>query len=103
MKIRTEATFAAAHFVHTTETPCQRIHGHNWKVEVEIYSKIEKDGMVVDFTKIKKIINELDHKFLLPGQSVEFGTPIDEGYEGFIFVYEKDTKKNKVQKVIPRT
>lgn len=93
MKIRTEVTIAAAHFVQTTKTPCRRIHGHNWKVEVEIHSVIEKDGMVVDFTKIKKVINELDHRLLLPGKNIEFGTPEDKAFDGFVFVYEKGTKK----------
>lgn len=66
MKIRTEVTIAAAHFVHTTDTPCKRLHGHNWRIKVEIEGNTKDDGMVVDFIEIKKIINQLDHKFLIP-------------------------------------
>ena len=40
------------------------LHGHNWKVEVKIKTNELKDGMVVDFKKLKEIINKLDHKNL---------------------------------------
>lgn len=67
--IKTEATFAAAHFVQTTQSQCNNLHGHNWRVEVEINGIIKTDGMVVDFIDIKKLINQLDHKFLVPAKS----------------------------------
>jgi len=94
MKIRTEATIAAAHLVHTTDTPCKRIHGHNWKVEVIIRGVIKEDGMVMDFTDIKKIINELDHKFLFPN-TMSFIILDDKNskYRGLSEIYIKETKK----------
>lgn len=48
------------------ESPCQRLHGHNWKIT--IYCKAEtldQNGMVVDFKTIKeRIHNRLDHQNL---------------------------------------
>lgn len=48
------------------ESPCQRLHGHNWKIT--IYCKAETldhNGMVVDFKTIKeRIHNRLDHQNL---------------------------------------
>jgi len=48
------------------ESKCEELHGHNWIVK--IYCKSEKlnfDGMVTDFTVIKrKIEGALDHKNL---------------------------------------
>ncbi len=43
---------------------CETLHGHNWIIKVYCKSKeLNEDGMVVDFTLIKKIINDkLDHK-----------------------------------------
>ena len=42
------------------------LHGHNYSVEVEVKSDELKDGMVIDFRLVKKLINsiceELDHK-----------------------------------------
>lgn len=48
------------------ESKCSNIHGHNWIIN--IYCKAEtlnSNGMVVDFTHIKKQISDkLDHKYL---------------------------------------
>jgi len=73
LKIKTEATFDSAHFVQTTHSKCRRLHGHTWKVEVMIQGPVDKDGMVVDFLKIKSVIDELDHKILLPTMDYAMG------------------------------
>lgn len=54
------------------ESKCQNLHGHNWIVTVFCRSReLNEDGMVVDFTHIKKQIqDQLDHKMIndvLPG------------------------------------
>jgi len=65
--IHTERTIGFAHFVHTDPTSkCFRLHGHNWRIEVDIESEIHKDGMIVDFNVIKSIIDEMDHKVVVP-------------------------------------
>ena len=48
------------------ESKCQNLHGHNWIIEVECNSeKLNQNGMLVDFTHIKKAIHErLDHKYI---------------------------------------
>ena len=48
------------------ESKCQNLHGHNWIVTVYCKArKLNKDGMVVDFTEIKrKIHGRLDHQNL---------------------------------------
>lgn len=68
MKIRTQESFPASHFVQTApeDSPCRRLHGHTWKVIVEISGQIQPDGMVVDFRDIKILIKQLDHKTLIP-------------------------------------
>lgn len=45
---------------------CNNIHGHNWKITVKCRTRYLNDvGMVVDFTQIKKTVEEkLDHQFL---------------------------------------
>ena len=68
--IKTEAKFSAAHVVHTTDTKCSRLHGHTWKVEVIIDGTIQEDGMVVDFIKIKEIIDYYDHKTIMPEECI---------------------------------
>ena len=69
MKIGTTVEFDAAHFVQTTETKCQRLHGHRWVVEVEIEGEPDDTGMVEDFGEIKRSVGLLDHKVILPGES----------------------------------
>ena len=48
------------------ESKCQNLHGHNWHVTIYCKAKeLNKDGMVCDFTHIKKAIHEkLDHQYL---------------------------------------
>lgn len=58
---------SAAHRLNLSyQSKCQNLHGHNW--HVTIYCKAEElnqDGMVCDFTHIKKAIHEkLDHQYL---------------------------------------
>ena len=65
--IQKSMEISAAHRLNLSyESKCQNLHGHNW--HVTIYCKAEelnKDGMVCDFTHIKKAIHEkLDHQYL---------------------------------------
>lgn len=48
------------------ESPCARLHGHNWKLRVFCRAEsLNPDGMVMDFTHIKKAIHgKLDHQYL---------------------------------------
>ena len=53
---------------------CASLHGHNWIITVYCRSaRLNADGMVVDFTRIKEVVMEkLDHQNLnevLPVQS----------------------------------
>jgi len=44
------------------ESKCNILHGHNWIISVTCEAEELNDcGMVVDFTEIKKIVNQLDH------------------------------------------
>ncbi len=64
MKLRTEGTFDAAHHLVGYKGKCANVHGHTWKVIVWAEGaqfKIGKDGILWDFTKLKKLLNELDH------------------------------------------
>ena len=65
--IRTEETMSAAHIVHTDpNSPCFRIHGHNWKAIIEVTGKVHDDGMIIDFKEIKSLLRQYDHKMWLP-------------------------------------
>lgn len=48
------------------ESKCGNLHGHNWIVFIHCKSdKLNDDGMVVDFSHVKKqIMDRLDHAFI---------------------------------------
>lgn len=61
--------FAAAHLLRDYDGVCNRLHGHNWKVEVLVATtKLDSVGMGVDFKVIKdatrELIGKLDHRNL---------------------------------------
>ena len=61
--------FAAAHLLRNYEGVCNRLHGHNWKVEVMVTAtKLDEVGMGMDFKVIKdatrELIGKLDHRNL---------------------------------------
>jgi 6-pyruvoyltetrahydropterin/6-carboxytetrahydropterin synthase len=67
LKVVTE--FASAHTLRDYPGACSRMHGHNWKVELEVMAKaLDETGMGVDFKKMKAVANEvgdrLDHRYL---------------------------------------
>jgi 6-pyruvoyltetrahydropterin/6-carboxytetrahydropterin synthase len=53
------------------ESKCCNQHGHNWIITIYCQSaELDENGMVIDFTKVKKLIHDkLDHKCLndVPG------------------------------------
>lgn len=61
--------FSAAHFI-TYGGKCERLHGHNYGVLVEIEGTLNDDKLVFDFTVLKQLTREicqrLNHRFLLP-------------------------------------
>jgi len=67
-KLKIKTHFDAAHTLFNTESlvdkKCAELHGHRWKVEIIIETSNTKDGMVIDFSKIKDIIDKFDHKNL---------------------------------------
>ncbi len=67
LKIVTE--FASAHTLRGYPGACSRMHGHHWKLEVEVRATCLNDlGMAVDFKAIKQAAQEaaglLDHRYL---------------------------------------
>jgi 6-pyruvoyl tetrahydropterin synthase/QueD family protein len=71
-KVRVEGgslKFSSAHFI-TYSGKCERLHGHNYGVMVEIEGELNEDQIVFDFTVLKRLTREicqqLDHRFLLP-------------------------------------
>lgn len=74
--VTTECSFDAAHFLAGYNGKCRNIHGHRWKVQIEIASEeLKDDGMVVDFTNVKKDLKDmadyLDHCLIIEKGSLK--------------------------------
>lgn len=54
---------SAAHCLKPNyRSKCENLHGHNWIITVTVQSEtLDENGMVVDFTKIKDVVNQFDH------------------------------------------
>ena len=81
--LKSEASFDAAHFLKGYEGKCSNIHGHRWRVVVEIEGeKLSEEaqtrGMLVDFSDLKKAIKGLcdnfDHTFIYEEGSLKDAT-----------------------------
>ena len=72
--LKAEHSFDSAHFLANYVGKCGNIHGHRWKVEIEVQSETliesgQLEGMVVDFGDLKKHVKELvdfyDHALII--------------------------------------
>ena len=65
--------FSSGHFITYSGNQCERIHGHNYRTAVEVEDELDENHYVFDFIALKdltrSIIDELDHRMLLPTQS----------------------------------
>lgn len=66
-KLSTMVSISSAHFLKHYDGDCARLHGHNWKVKVDVAAQTLNDsGMAVDFKELKKItwqaIGKYDHQ-----------------------------------------
>ncbi len=62
--------FSAAHFITFAGNICERLHGHNYRVKVAVPGPLDANAYVIDFIllrdTLKGIVDELDHRMLLP-------------------------------------
>jgi len=67
--------FSAAHFLIFPDGSAERLHGHNYRVFVEVDAALTDCGLVIDFSQVKPIIremvDELDEHWLVPGEHIE--------------------------------
>ena len=89
-ELTAEGSFSAAHQLRHYRGECERLHGHNWKVEVSLRSeKLDSLGMVMDFKDLKKLMNEvlggLDHHYLNELPAFKEANPTTENIAEFLY------------------
>jgi 6-pyruvoyltetrahydropterin/6-carboxytetrahydropterin synthase len=69
MKIAKEFNWEMGHRLPEHFGKCKNIHGHSYKMMVELDGDLNENGMVMDYYDLKKIINpiveNLDHAFMV--------------------------------------
>ena len=67
--VSTEVEFAAAHALAGYAGPCEKLHGHNYRVRLIVTApELDGVGMVMDFAELKRVLKDitapLDHQNL---------------------------------------
>lgn len=82
IRVTKEFNFEIAHALWNYDGPCANLHGHSYRMFVTIIGQPinddtnPKNGMVIDFGDLKKIVNEeivhpLDHAVILNKKAAE--------------------------------
>jgi len=83
--------FSSGHFISYEGNKCERLHGHNYRVAVEMEGDLDDNYYVFDFIALKHrtkaITDELDHRMMLPTRNSHIA--IAEGPRG-IQVHYRD-------------
>ena len=99
--------FAAAHQLRNFRGKCEKLHGHNWRIDVFVEGeKLNDTGLLIDFKDLRdatdKILDELDHSFLNELPQFKDQNPSSENISAYIFTKlssELNVTNIKVSKV----
>ncbi len=68
--------FCASHFLTEDFGKCVRLHGHDYEVIVSVKGEIQRNGAVLDFSILKRVIRRvilpMEHKILVPAVIVPY-------------------------------
>ena len=107
IRITKEFKFEMAHALHGYDGLCANIHGHSYRLWVTVKGKVKeglghpKNGMVMDFVDLKKIVkpnivDKFDHALVLNANSPH----ADINLEAFDKVYHLDYQPTSENLVI---
>jgi 6-pyruvoyltetrahydropterin/6-carboxytetrahydropterin synthase len=95
--------FSGGHHLRDYPGTCERPHGHNWKVKVQVRAqKLDHLGMGIDFKVLKKhvgrVIDTLDHYNLNDHAAFQERNPSSEHIAMYIFEeLEKELQTDRYQ------
>lgn len=101
-----EKTISTAHQLRNYEGPCARIHGHNWKIRLEVQSAtVDEVGIAIDFAvldeKLWQVIGPFDHQMINSVPPFDNINPTAENLVKYIYdqLRNKLTEKVSLKKV----
>ena len=83
-------SFSAAHSLREIGGKCEKLHGHNFIIEVSVSSPtLNNEGLVIDFRTVKnwtdEVLKELDHSYLNDIPAFHDKNPSAENVAHYIF------------------
>ncbi|MBN1227034.1 MAG: 6-carboxytetrahydropterin synthase QueD [Deltaproteobacteria bacterium] len=96
--------FSAAHQLRNFRGSCEKLHGHNWKVEVTLKGeRLNEAELLMDFKEVKdatnRVLEELDHSFLNELPHFKDKNPSSENIAAYLFEKLADELNNDLIKV----
>jgi len=86
--------FSIAHFLIFPDGSKERLHGHNYRVAVDLEGALGAEGLVLDFKSVKELVRalcaELDEYWVVPGEHPEL--KIDARDDGHTEVMYRDCR-----------
>ena len=81
---------SASHQLHNYKGPCARLHGHNWKIRVDVVTeKVDVTGISIDFEDLDKllwqVVGRFDHNHFNSFAPFNEINPTAENISKFIF------------------
>lgn len=112
VRISKEFTFEMAHALVGYDGKCAGLHGHSYHLTVTVLGKIihassaPRDGMVMDFSQLKKIVNEevleqFDHAVVL-NEKDPLGIAMANGFTKLVRTPYQPTCENMVIHIAAR-
>ena len=82
--------FAAAHKLRNFRGECEKLHGHNWRIEVVLSGdRLNEAGLLIDFKDVKtaanNILEDLDHSYLNDLPQFKNENPSSENIAAYLF------------------
>ena len=100
-EVTIKQSFSAAHMLNEIGGACEKLHGHNFVVEISICSIVlSEEGILIDFRILKQwadeILKEFDHKYLNDISYFKDTNPSSENIARYIYdrISEKVKKRN---------
>jgi 6-pyruvoyltetrahydropterin/6-carboxytetrahydropterin synthase len=98
MKIAKEFRWEMGHRLPFHQGKCVNLHGHSYKMLVEVEGDLDENGMVIDYYNLKEIINpvveELDHAYLVWKGDTELISVLDQLKSKKVLIEYHSTAEN---------
>ncbi|MFW6218564.1 MAG: 6-pyruvoyl trahydropterin synthase family protein [Bacteroidota bacterium] len=106
--------FEMAHALWNYSGPCRNIHGHSYRLFVTVIGEPKnepgnpEDGMIMDFSLLKKIVNEevvhkLDHALIVSSKANhEFMKSVEQMFEKYYILEYQPTCENIIVDISQR-